>query len=447
MSDLNIKTAACITAIFSLLFVSCSKNQDTSDLPNFVILFVDDLGYYDLGFRNPDYYSPNIDRLAGESLIFINAYVPSPTCSPSRVGLYTGKHPASIGFYRHCFGSGEFNMFKTDVAKLPSRNWLPLENVTYAEVLKEKGYSTFFCGKWHLGPEEYGPQNQGFETAWTNPESGNPSNYYPPYFGNGKFSDEADSNQYLTDFFTDKAVEFIRSGADNTPFLLQFSYHNVHAPNIGKKEFLDMYRKNGFTGKKIEYGAQVTAVDQSVGRILKALEERDLEDNTVVMFMSDQGSLFPNTPLRGTKAVGTALYEGSAKIPFFIKWNGVTEAGSVEEDHIQTTDVFPTLVEIVGGDPSQYIGLEGVSLLGLIKSKQKLEREALYFYRSYDGQYASVLRKDNWKLIAYRDGHYELFKVDEDISETEELSALKPEIVKELAEMLHKWESKFGILQ
>jgi len=427
------------------LYSSCQNNDKPKDLPNIVILFVDDLGYYDIGFRNQDYYTPNIDQLAKESMVFNNAYVPSPTCSPSRVALYTGKHPASIEFYRHCLSDdSEYNMWDTDDARLPSRNWLPLEETTYAEVLKQKGYSTFFCGKWHLGGDQYGPQKQGFDEVWTNASSGAPKNYYPIYFSSNKYADEAKKDEYLTDFYTDKAIDFIKSEHEK-PFLLQFSYHNVHTPNIGKKEYLGMYRKKGFEGKMVEFGAQVSAVDESVGKIQEAIKASGLEENTIIVFVSDQGSLYPNTPLRGTKEVGTALYEGSAKIPFLIKWPDVVIPGSKSDAHVSTLDIFPTLMSITGKDPKTLKNrLDGLSLLKLLNhSDTEINRDALYFYRSYDGQYASILRDDNWKLIAYRDGHYELFKVDEDISETNDVSVSHPKIVKNLLKMLHKWEAKY----
>jgi len=181
-----------------------------------------------------------------------------------------------------------------------------------------------------------------------------------------------------------------------------------------------------------------------VGRIQEAIKASGLENNTIVIFVSDQGSLYPNTPLRGTKQVGTALYEGSAKIPFLIKWPEVIKSSAFSDEHVQTLDIFPTLLNIIDGDIKEHkYNLDGISLLDIIKSNNaKIDREALYFYRSYDGQYASVLRKDNWKLIAYRDVHYELFKVDEDISETNDVSESHPEIVKNLSKMLHDWEAK-----
>jgi arylsulfatase A-like enzyme len=409
--------------------------------PNIVIFFVDDLGYYNLGYRNSKFHTPNIDLLAKQSVEFANAYTASPTSSPSRASLYTGKHPAGMQFYRHCNSSEkEFNMCKTDIANMPSRNWMPLEHITYAEVLKKHNYKTFFVGKWHLGGEKYGPSKQGFDIVISNPYEGHPKSYYPDYYRNKKFSDQVNKAKYLTDFFTDKTVDYINDYKSEDPFLIQFSYQNVHTPNVGKKEFVSLYKKRGFKGKLAEFGAQITAVDQSVGIVMNALKKKGVLENTIVMFISYQGSFYPNTPLRGTKHRGTALYEGSSKIPFFIKWPGIEPRK--EKMHIQTVDVFPTIVELVGENCSNYSDLEGQSLLKNIYYKKSLNRDALYFYRSYDEQYAAVLTSDSWKIVAYRGEKYELFKVDEDISESNDLSKKYPGKLEELAKMLSEWENK-----
>jgi arylsulfatase A-like enzyme len=419
-----------------------------SNLPNIVILFVDDLGYYDVGFRNSRFYTPHFDRLAREGTVLVNAYVPSPTCSPSRVGLYTGQHPARLEFYRHIPGDGledEYNVWEGDSSLLLSRNWLPLEVTTYAEVLKARGYHTFFAGKWHLGDDRFGPARQGFDSVWAKSGAGMPRSYYRPYFNGSGFWEKIPDNQYLTDFYTDKVVAYIRDGSSRQPFLVQFSYHNVHKPNVGRKDILDLYRERGFEGDMMQYGAQVSAVDASVGRILEALRDAGLEDNTLVIFTSDQGSFFPNLPLRGTKAVGTTLYEGGQKIPFIMKWPGRISTGARIFTHVQTTDIFPTLCEIVGEDPGRFDGLEGVSLMGLLTRGEQPERQAIFAFRSYDAQFASVLTPDDWKLIAYRGGRYELFKVDEDISEENELSLRFPGKVRELTGMLEDWLDRTGI--
>ncbi|MEJ7828751.1 MAG: sulfatase-like hydrolase/transferase, partial [Segetibacter sp.] len=223
--------------VFLMTLGSLTKATNTAAqnasarMPNIVVLFVDDLGYYNMGHRNKEYSTPNIDELAKASLTFTNAYVPSPTCSPSRAALYTGKHPARLKFFRHIYnesGNQEFSLLKEDPAQLPSRNWLPLEETLYSEVLKKNGYNTLLVGKWHLGGGKYAPTNQGFDKAYTDPDAGHPKGYYPPYFTKNPINEQIPKDKYLTDFFTDKAVNYLKSYKDNKPFLLQYSYFNVH---------------------------------------------------------------------------------------------------------------------------------------------------------------------------------------------------------------------------
>jgi arylsulfatase A-like enzyme len=432
-----------------VILTGCGTPPGRHDaLPNIVILFVDDLGYYDVGFRNSQFHTPNIDRLAEESTIFENAYVPSPTCSPSRVGLYTGQHPARLQFYRHVPGDGledPYHAWEGDTSLLLSRNWLPLEVTTYAEVLKTRGYHTFFAGKWHLGDESFGPSKQGFDSVWSKSGSGMPRSYYHPYFNGSGFWNEIPDNQYLTDFYTDRVIDYLSGYVSEQPFLIQFSYHNVHKPSVGRKDFLELYRERGFEGPLIEYGAQVSAVDASVGRVLETLQETGLDRNTLVILTSDQGSFFPNLPLRGTKAIGTTLYEGGQKVPFMVRWPGKVEPGKKIRTHVQTSDIFPTLCEIVGEDPGQFQGLEGVSLHELLTTGKEPDRDAIFAFRSYDGQFASVLASDNWKLVAYRDGQAELYKVDEDISEQHDLAGQYPAKVRELQGKLERWLEITGV--
>ncbi len=438
------------TLLMLPLMAACTGSQEkTHERPNIVVLFVDDLGYYDVGFRNSDYHTPNIDRLASESVLFDNAYVPSPCCSPSRAGLYTGQHPARLKFYRHIPGNveEEYNVWQGDTSLLLSRNWLPVETVTYAEVVKKNGYNTFFAGKWHLGNdyEKFGPGKQGFDIAITqgrNSRRNDPTRKYANHYGQ---FDEIPDGQYPTDYYTDKVVEYLATYDSEKPFLVQLSYHDVHTPTVGREDFFQMYREKGFEGTLIEYGAQVSAVDESVGRVLDVLQRSGMTENTLVILTSDQGSFFPNTPLRGTKAVGTTLYEGGQKVPFMVRWPIAFSGGKSIETHVQTTDIFPTICRVVNDNPDNYEGLEGLSLLGLLTDGEPLNREAIIAFRSYCPQYASVLRHDNWKIVAYRDGRYELYKVDEDISEENDLAAQHPQIVRGLAQILKAWEQDTGI--
>lgn len=449
------KTPTKNTHLLALVFIisaflsGCkSDSKDNSgdqniDQPNFVVFFIDDLGYYDVGFRNEKFHTPNIDKLASESLEFSYAYVPSPTCSPSRAGLYTGIHPARLEFFRHIPGrpEGEYHQWEGDPAHLPSRNYLPLDAVTYAEALKKLNYNTFFAGKWHLGHDEHDPEHQGFDKYVSGSTGSGSTKKYVRVKVDG-----IEKNVYVTDLLTDSIVNYIQSYESVKPFLLQLSYWNVHTPTVGRKDLVKFYNERGLEGDDAEFAAQVTSVDESMGRILNALNEKGFEENTVVIFTSDQGSYFPNLPLRGTKAVGTALYEGSARIPFLIKWPGVTKPGTKKEDHISTLDVFPTLMDIAGEDPGKFKELDGKSLTGLIKDDQPLNREYLFFYRAYDPQYAAVLSREGWKLVAYRGKRFELYNINEDISEENDQAELKPEKVDELVNVLRVWEKSAGLL-
>lgn len=433
--------------------ISCVTVAQDLIHPNIVVLFVDDLGYNDLGFRNNQFETPYIDRLAGRSLEFSNAYIASPTSSPSRATLLTGKHPRRLQMVRHIPGgkkygfdeysrtTNEFHILETDPAQMPSRNWLPLEEITYAEALKEQGYQTAFIGKWHLGHEEYYPSRQGFDVQYGVSNLGHPVSYFPPYFSK---SDEggstSDTGEYLTDYLTDYAVQYLNNHQREKPFLLHVSYYAVHAPHQGKANLVKKYEEKGFEGKYAHYGAMVTAVDQSVGRIMEALEKNGFDENTVVIFLSDQGGYFSNAPLRGGKTGGEALFEGGAKVQFLVRWPGVTKEGDVCLERVQSTDLFPTLVELAGGKVEAFPDLDGKSLLPLLKdSKASLNRDAIYFYRSYEDRYAAIITGD-WKLIAHRSGTHELYNLKNDPYETMDLATEKREIVAELAERIEQWE-------
>ncbi|MCK5617336.1 sulfatase-like hydrolase/transferase, partial [Candidatus Pacearchaeota archaeon] len=189
--------------------------------------------------------------------------------------------------------------------------------------------------------------------------------------------------------------------------------------------------------------AMVGAVDESLGRIREALTKQGLADNTMLLFLGDQGSLLSNKPLRGGKQGGTALYEGGARIPFVIHWPGVVAPGSISEP-VLTTDVFPTILEAAGGRVSNRSDLDGESLIPLLRSKGRLDRNEIVLYRSYEDQYASI-RSGKWKMIAYRSGKMELFDLAKDLSEERELSAKYPEKVNDLKARLYSWETKMGV--
>jgi arylsulfatase A-like enzyme len=423
--------------------------------PNIILFFVDDLGWSDLGFRNPVFETPNIDKLANRGINFMQAYIACPTSSPSRATLLTGKHPARLQIIRHIpegkknsfdkYGrtTKEFNYLESDPAYMPSRNWLSLDNITYAEALKKLGYYNLFVGKWHLGSEKYYPIHQGFDKEIGVTNYGQPYSYYPPYFKySSVFAEEKD--RYLTDKLTDETVKFIEQYHIKKPFMISLFYYAVHSPHQGRKDLVEHFKMKWLSGKYAEYAAMVKAVDESVGRILESIRKKGVEKNTIIIFLSDQGGYFENPPFRGGKMGGTALYEGGCRVPFFFIWPGVTHSGTVSNSIVQSTDLFPTLIEIAGGDASKYQDIDGCSLLPIIKENKQIDRDTIFFYRAYENLYAAV-RAGDWKLLVYRDGKRELYNIAKDIKEEKNLAMDSLLITNKLSNKLIEWEKKMGV--
>lgn len=437
-----------------------SEGASAGDLgakPNIVLLFVDDLGWADLGYRNDKFESPNVDQLVKESLDFQQAYIACPTCSPSRATLLTGKHPARIGMVRHIptekkhsfdkFGRTEveWNYWPSDPAQVPCRNWLPLEHITYAEALHDLGYYNQFIGKWHLGHEPYHPIHQGFDSQIGTSNAGHPKSYYPPFFKNSDvLADE--KTAYLTDKLTDASVNFIQEYDRAQPFMLSMWYYNVHRPPVGRKDFMKYFLEKGYEKKDAIYASQIKAMDESVGRIRNALSKKGIANNTVVIFLSDQGGIFENGNFRGGKKTDT-LCEGGARVPMMIHWPGVIDPGSSSNDLVQSTDLFPTLIEIAGGDAAKFQDLDGVSLMETLKTQAPVERIVpLIGYRAYEDMYASV-RDGDWKLIAYRSGEVHLYNIAKDVGEQNNVAKENPGIVSGLTQRLIVWESEMNLQQ
>ena len=337
----------------------------------------------------------------------------------------------------------EFHQLEGDPAKFPSRNWLPLEHTTYAEALADLGYHNEFFGKWHLGHEPYHPIHQGFHRQTGTSNAGHPKSYKAPFFKNSDvWSDVKD--EYLTDKLTDESVAFIDNYDQDKPFMLSMWYYNVHRPPVARDDLLQHFLGKGLDKTEAIYSAQVKAVDESVGRIRDALVAKEIDQETIVIFLSDQGSWYQNLPFRGTKRVDT-LCEGGARVPMMIHWPGVTMPRIDKANLVQSTDLFPTMVEMAGGDPSQYENLDGISLLSTIKDNKNVDRgEPLFGYRAYQDLYASV-REDDWNMLAYRDGRISLYNIAEDIEEKNDLSVKHPEVTGKLIKKLVDWEKRMGV--
>lgn len=418
----------------------------TVDRPNVVIVFVDDLGWLEVGYQGKYHATPHIDALARSGMVFSRAYAASPTCSPSRAGLLTGRHPAALGVVRHLTARipprAEFSNSADDPAGMPSRNGLPAGTPTYGTVLRELGYHTGFHGKWHLGEGERFPLRFGFDQQVGTTGRGSPVNFLAPFWPDPVYQD-APRGSYLTDRQTDDAVAFIGNNTRRR-FLLSLFFYAVHTPKIGRPDYVAEAKARGLTGQMAEYDAMVRVVDDSVGRIVAALDSAGIRDQTVLIFTSDQGSYYERPPMRGSKEAGTALFEGGARVPFIASWPGRIAAGSRCEQPISLTDVFPTLVELAGGDVAAHPGLDGSSLVPVLFGQGRSSHEPLILYRSYDNQYAAVV-EGRWKLVAHRDGHHELYDVVADVSEKHDRAATEQKVARRLAAKLTSWEDSLGI--
>ncbi len=453
----------------------CQSLESGSGPPNFVFFLVDDLGWEDLGCYGSSFYlTPNIDALAASGMRFTQAYAASPVCSPTRASIMTGKHPARLDITDWIGGSQRGKLLPAEYL-----HHLPQEEVTLAEALKGAGYITGYFGKWHLGDAPNTPESQGFDVNVGGTGAGQPASYFYPYKAPDGRSDYWDvpgleggeDGEYLTDRLTDEALKFMGANRDK-PFFLYLAHFAVHTPIQSKPELEARYaaRRDSLPREEGErqerehdraatrliqddpaYAGMVQSVDESVGRVLQRLRELDLEENTVVLFMSDNGGLSTlagerpgptsNEPLRAGKGW---LYEGGIREPMIIRWPGVTTGGSVSEALVQSTDFYPTILAMAGMAPIPEQHLDGMSLAFLLRGEGELERDALFWhfphYHGSGNRPSGAIRAGDWKLLEwFEDGSVELYDLGRDPEEDHNLADVQPEKVQEMVARLRAW--------
>ena len=427
--------------------------------PNVVFILADDLGYMDIGANYPQtfYETPNINRLAAQGMRFTEGYAACPVCSPTRASILTGKYPARLHLTNY-IGGGKAGKLKP----APFVGRLVLEEVTIAEALKEAGYTTGFFGKWHLGGGASQPEYQGFDVNMGGNGSGFPPSYFSPY-KNSMLPDGPDG-EYLTDRLTDEALKFIETNK-NKPFLVYLSHYAVHNPQQAKADLIEKYTAKaarlphvagkevlpGKQGRQVQnqpvYAAMIESLDDSVGRIAKRLTELKLDQNTIVMFMSDNGGLSTsegsptsNLPLLAGKGW---LYEGGIREPMLIKAPGVTKAGALCNTPVISTDFYPTILELAGLPLKPKQHLDGVGLLPLLKGAALPQRPLFWHYPHYSNQGGGpcgAVRLGDMKLIEwYEDDRVELYNLKNDLGENNDLAAKMPDKAEALRTMLHDW--------
>ncbi|MEZ5038842.1 MAG: sulfatase [Saprospiraceae bacterium] len=442
-----------------------SAGEDTakSTLPNIVIIFTDDQGYQDVGcFGSPDIKTPNLDRMAQEGTRFTNFYVSQPVCSASRASLLTGCYANRVGVH---------GAFMPYVGK-----GLHSDEVTIAEVLKPLGYATAQFGKWHLGSEtEFLPTRQGFDEylgipfsndMWPlHPWQGTVFDFGPlPLIENETIIDTLVDQSMLTTLYTERAVDFIQRHKTQ-PFFLYLPHNMPHVP---------LYVSDKFKGKSEAglYGDVIQEIDWSVGQVLAALKDNGLDDNTLVIFTSDNGPWLSYgghsgraLPLREGK--GTA-WEGGVRVPCIMRWPGKVPSGRVEEKPGMTIDLLPTIAQLVGGKlPDHTIDGENMLPLVLGEATATPHHEAYYFYYKTNELHGLLSGDGRWKLylpheyrslngrIGTNDGlpidydqnkvvSPELYDLRNDISETKNVATEHPEVVQSLLEQAEKARAELG---
>ena len=456
-------------ALLALFLPVTPQDVAAKDRPlNFVVIFVDDLGWMDLSCQGSSIYrTPNVDRLAREGMRFTNGYAACAVCSPTRAALQTGRYPSRIGvtdwirsrFQRGKIGTPEKN--PTEYVGGPNRKllcppnpyWMESEEVTIAEFLRDAGYQTGYIGKWHLGDDEWYPTGQGYTANRGGCDYGQPPAYFDP-FNQPRHRHPMiragipglpgrKKGQYLTHREAEEAVELIKAWKDKR-FYLQVSHYAVHTPIQAIDKVTAKYRDKATSEVNAKYAAMVESFDDSTKAILDTLDELGLAENTVVLFTSDNGGLdnggrpTENAPLRSGKG---HPYEGGIRVPFLVRWPGVVKPGTISDEPVCSIDVMPTLVEAAGLNPPKGRKIDGLSLVTHLTTagKESLGRNELLWhfphYRHAPGPY-SIIRKGNWKLIRWDEGISELYKLDADLAESENLAESEPRKLAELNERL-----------
>ncbi len=441
--------------------------------PNLLFILADDMGWSAPGCYGSDLHeTPNIDRLATQGLRFTQAYSASPVCTPTRAAIMTGQHPARLNMtiWHEAAVSRLTDPGDEKLAPPITETALALEHTTLAEVLHDAGYQTAHVGKWHLGAAEHYPEPQGFDVNVGGTFYGAPLTYWYPYkgervSGNGVHEfryvpglPPGKEGDYLDDKLTDQALTLMEQmHASGKPFYLNMAFYSPHTPIEGKPELVAKYKakiREGMTHKNAGFAAMMETLDENIGRLLAKLDTLGIADNTVVVFYSDNGGfdevrngeqVANNAPLRSGKG---SAYEGGIRVPLIVRWPGVTTAGAVSDTPVTSMDFYPTILEMLGDKaPAPGKVLDGVSLGPVLRDPAaSLGREDFqwhYPHYYFNTTPVSAFRHGDWKLIEYyEDGRKELYNIKDDLSETNDLAAAKPEIVKDLEARLQAWRTE-----
>lgn len=458
--------------------------------PNLIVILIDDMGARDLGCTGSTFYeTPCLDRFAAEGVNFTCGYAASPVCSPARAALMTGRAPARVGITNYIPGNAQGRLLGA-----PYHFHLPHTERTIATALREGGYHTWHVGKWHLGgrAEQSLPTDHGFDVNIGGDHHGSvagmPNVYFGPFTDRGGQTlpglEDATAEEYITDRLTAEAIALIRDKSDDRPFFLHLSHYVVHTPIVAPPDLVARYESKAkrlkldeaqalveggefpvlhLQGQTMQrrvlqshtgYAAMIENLDWNVGRLMQALVETGQDENTLVVFVSDNGGL--STGCEGSVTCNLPyaegkgwLHEGGHRVPFLFRWPAAIPGGRVSNLPLWQCDLYPTLLEAAGLPLEPEAHCEGVSLLSALTDGTPPERDTFcWHYPNYPNQGAmpgGAIRVGDWKLIeCFETGRLSLYNLAEDIAETFDLSAQHPELVATLHERLQAWRQEVG---
>ncbi len=425
--------------------------------PNIIIINVDDLGWKDVGFMGSEYYeTPNIDRLAGQGMVFYHAYAAAANCAPSRACLMSGMNTPKHGVYT-VDNSERGNEKTRKIIPTPNRVFLPDSIYTLGMMLRDNGYINGTFGKWHINKN---PLHHGFHVNVGGSHHGSPARegYFSPY--KIDFIENGPEGEYLTDRLTIEAIKFLEENKEN-PFFLYLPFYSVHTPIMGKKELVEKFEdKDGSGGQdRADYAAMIASVDENVGKLLKVLDELNLAENTFLIFTSDNGGIRDisyQTPLRAGKG---SYYEGGIRVPMIIRWPGKIQAGSKSDFPVTHMDFYPTIRRIINAEGKPDAALDGMDINPLFREQSMEERPLFWHFPIYLQAYnpkddegkdplfrtrpGSVIRKGKWKLHHYfEDDDYELYNLEADPGEKFNLAESQAQIKNQLLAELDDWRKE-----
>ncbi len=444
--------------IFLILSAACFAAQ-----PNIILIVSDDQGYPDLGcIGTKPLITPNLDKLAAEGVRGTSFYVTWCACTPSRGSILTGRYPQRNGLYdmvRNDMVNFGHRYSPDEYAVSPEMTLgLDVREVTIGDMLKKAGYATGCVGKWDMGQaKRFLPLQRGFDFFYGHGNNGidyyTHERYGVPSLFRGNQRTEEDKGKYVTDVFRREALYFLNEHAGQKPFFLYLAFNAPHGASTlpedtveGEKKksvgvqapekYVAMYRGRVKDEKLARYCGAVTCMDEAIGAVMEAVEKADQKDNTIFLFISDNGGSGNggNAPLKGSKST---MWEGGLRVPFIARWPGKLPAGKVTDEFLTSLEFVPTLLAAAGAAAPEGVKMDGFDMLPILRGEAKSPRKEMFWQRRSD----KAARFENWKWLESAKGSG-LYDLSSDIGETKDLSAEMPEIARMMRGRFEAWRGE-----